>query len=49
MTLKRLSIRDGDIRLMPENKNFKPIEIRPENELKILGRVIATRRVTAMA
>ena len=49
VTLKRLSIRDGDIRLMPENKNFKPIEITPENELKILGRVIATRRVTAMA
>ena len=49
VTLKRLSIRDGNIRLMPENRRFQPIEITPECELKILGRVIATRRVTAMA
>lgn len=49
VTLKRLSIHDGNIRLMPENKRYKPIEIPPECELKILGRVIATRRVTAMA
>ena len=49
VTLKRLSIRDGNIRLMPENKSYKPIEITPECELKILGRVIATRRVTAKA
>lgn len=49
VTLKRLSIREGNIRLMPENKNYQPIEITPECELKILGRVIATRRVTALA
>jgi len=49
VTLKRLSMRDGDIRLLPENKKHKPIEINSTNELKILGRVIATRRVTEKA
>ena len=46
VTLKRLFMRDGNIRLMPDNRSYQPIEITADNELKILGRVIATRRVT---
>lgn len=45
VTLKRLSIDDGNVQLQPENEQYEPIDIQPESELKILGRVIATRRV----
>ncbi len=45
VTVKRLSIKDGRVRLLPENKEFKAIEIGPNTDLRILGRVIATRRV----
>ncbi|MGV3483336.1 MAG: transcriptional repressor LexA [Planctomycetaceae bacterium] len=45
VTVKRLSIKEGRVRLLPENREFKPIEIGPDVELRILGRVIATRRV----
>ena len=41
VTLKRLKIEDGDVLLVPENPEFKPIEVR---ELRILGRVIGVLR-----
>lgn len=41
VTLKRLKKEDGKIFLVPENPEFKPIEVR---ELRILGRVIGLLR-----
>jgi repressor LexA len=41
VTLKRLKIEDGNVFLMPENPEFKPIKVR---ELRILGRVIGILR-----
>jgi repressor LexA len=45
LTVKRLAIQKGRIRLIPENESFDPIEVSPTQDLRILGRVIATRRV----
>jgi repressor LexA len=41
VTLKRLRINNGDIFLVPENPEFRPI---PVKELKVLGRVIGVLR-----
>ena len=41
ITLKRLKLNQGKIFLIPENPEFKPIEV---TELKILGRVIGVLR-----
>lgn len=41
-TMKRLYKKGSDVRLMPENKNYKPII--PKNELKIAAVVIAIVR-----
>jgi repressor LexA len=41
VTLKRLKVEDGNIFLVPENPEFKPIEVK---ELKVLGRVIGVMR-----
>ena len=43
-TVKRLYYDSGSIELRPENSRFKPISIRPEDDLRILGKVIAIRR-----
>lgn len=43
-TVKRLHYRTGTIELRPENPRFKPIPIGPDDDLRILGKVIATRR-----
>ena len=43
-TIKRLHHRDGQIRLLPENHRFKPIPIGPDDDLRILGKVVAVRR-----
>lgn len=45
VTVKRLAIQKGHIRLMPENDDFEQIEVTADHDLRILGRVIATRRV----
>jgi repressor LexA len=45
VTVKRLSMKDGAIELLPENKRYEPIRLGPKSNFKILGRVIATRRV----
>ncbi len=45
LTVKRLAIQKGHIRLMPENQDFEPLEVSHDHDLRILGRVIATHRV----
>ena len=42
-TVKRLFHRGGEIALLPENPRFKKIPIGPEDDLRILGKVIAVR------
>ena len=41
-TVKRLYIRDETIELRPENPGHRPIRVGPEDELRILGKVVAT-------
>lgn len=42
-TLKRLCLNRGNkIYLMPSNRNYKPIEVTPENEFTVWGVVIYT-------
>jgi repressor LexA len=41
VTLKRLRVDNGDIFLIPENPEFRPIQVK---ELKVLGRVIGVLR-----
>ena len=43
-TVKRLRLRAGRIVLQPENAAFAPIEIAPDTEIRILGRVVEVRR-----
>lgn len=43
-TVKRLSIREHEIELLPANPEFKPIPIGPDDELRIVGKVVAVRR-----
>jgi repressor LexA len=43
-TVKRLSIREHEIELRPENPAFTPIPIGPDDNLQILGKVVAVRR-----
>ena len=42
-TVKRLHHRDGEIKLLPENKKFKPIPVGPEDDFRILGKVVGVR------
>jgi repressor LexA len=42
-TVKRLSLRPGSVELRPENPDFKPISVRPEDDFRILGKVVAAR------
>ncbi len=44
-TVKRLHYRDGQIALLPENREFKPIPVEPEDDLRIIGKVVAIRNV----
>lgn len=37
LTVKRLHRKDGVIQLVPENPNFKPIQIKKESDLQIWG------------
>ncbi len=43
-TVKRLSIREHQIELKPANPEFEPIPIGPDDDLRILGKVVAVRR-----
>ena len=44
-TVKRLSIQGPNIELKPENPEFQPIVIGAGDELRILGKVVAVRRI----
>ena len=37
LTVKRLSIKDTSVLLMPDNPKFEPIEIRPLSDFSIMG------------
>jgi repressor LexA len=43
-TVKTLSLEGARVELRPANPRFKPISIAPDDELRILGKVIAVRR-----
>lgn len=43
-TVKRLYISDAIIELRPENQKHRPIPVGPDDELRILGKVVAVRR-----
>lgn len=39
-TVKRLEVEDGAIRLLPENRKYKPIVVQPDSDFRVLGKVI---------
>jgi repressor LexA len=43
-TVKKLKIRSDSIELVPENKHMKPIPVSPDDDLKILGKVVGVKR-----
>ena len=43
-TVKRLSFREDHVELRPENPRYRPIAIDPDDDFKILGKVLAVRR-----
>jgi repressor LexA len=43
-TVKRLHNRGGEVCLLPENPQFKPIPVGPDDDLRIVGKVVAIRR-----
>jgi repressor LexA len=43
-TVKRLHYRNGEISLLPANTRFKPIPVGPEDDFRIVGKVVAVRR-----
>ena len=43
-TLKRLKITENKTYLYPENSEFSPIELIPDNEVAILGKLVAVVR-----
>ena len=45
-TVKRLYISDSLIELRPANPAYRPIRVRQEDELRILGKVLAVRSTT---
>lgn len=43
-TVKRLHYRNGEVRLLPENLRFPPIPVGPDDDLRIVGKVVAVRK-----
>lgn len=43
-TVKRLWLAEGRVELRPENTDFKPIVLGPDDQISIIGKVIAVRR-----
>jgi len=39
-TLKRLYSRDGAVKLLPENQRLRPIEVKVEDDFRIVGKVV---------
>lgn len=48
-TVKRLSITEEVIELRPANPNHAPIRIKPEDDLHILGKVLAVRSMSSVS
>jgi len=46
-TVKRLHHRDGEIKLLPENKRFKPVTVQATDDFRIIGKVVAVRSTSA--
>jgi repressor LexA len=46
-TVKRLSICEELIQLCPENDKYRPITVDPDQEFRILGKVVGIRRLEA--
>ena len=44
MTVKRLHLKDGQCRLVPENKAFRPIQVGTEQDLQVWGVVVGVVR-----
>lgn len=44
-TVKRLHHRQGEIQLLPENGKFKTINVGPNDDLRIIGKVVAVRQM----
>ena len=42
-TVKRLSISDDAIQLLPENAKYRPLVIDPDQDFRIMGKVVAVR------
>lgn len=42
-TVKRLHHRNGQIQLLPENSRYKPITVNPQDDLRIIGKVVGVR------
>ncbi|MBM4076199.1 MAG: repressor LexA [Planctomycetes bacterium] len=42
-TIKRLHHRNGELSLLPENSRFKPIPVGPDDDFRIVGKVVAVR------
>jgi repressor LexA len=45
-TVKRLSFREDLIELKPENRKFKAIQVTPDCDFRLLGKVVGVRRVS---
>lgn len=43
-TVKRLEVEDRAIRLLPENRKYKPIVVQPDSDFRVLGKVIGVSR-----
>lgn len=47
-TVKRLHYRNGEIALLPENARFSKIPVGPEDDLRIVGKVVSVRPSTVL-
>jgi len=45
-TVKRLAIDGHNIELRPENSRYRPIPIGPHTDLRVIGKVVAVRRIS---
>jgi repressor LexA len=44
VTVKRLRIKDELIELVPENPEVRKIRVRPEDDLRVLGKIVGWKR-----
>jgi repressor LexA len=42
-TVKRLRLEDRRIELVPDNPGLAPVKVRPEDDLRILGKVVGRK------